>query len=65
EKDIEHIKKRSNGTLILTTEKDFARLNTIIDSNLLFYISIEMKLDEKDQDHLNRILIENSTKTKV
>ncbi|MCH1539152.1 MAG: tetraacyldisaccharide 4'-kinase [Flavobacteriaceae bacterium] len=65
EKDIEHIKKRSNGSLILTTEKDFARLNTIIDSNLLFYISIEMKLDEKDQDHLNRILIENSTKTKV
>jgi tetraacyldisaccharide 4'-kinase len=65
EKDIEHIKKRSNGTLILTTEKDFARLNTIIDSNLLFYIGIEMKLDEKDQDHLNLILIENSTKTKV
>ena len=60
EKDIRQIKQRSNGSLILTTEKDFIRLNPVIDSNLLFYLEIEMKLNKEDEEQLNQIILSTS-----
>ena len=60
EKDIRQIKQRSNGSLLLTTEKDFIRLNTVIDSNLLFYLEIEMKLNKEDEEKLNQIILSTS-----
>ena len=59
-KDIRQIKQRSNGSLLLTTEKDFIRLNPVIDSNLLFYLEIEMKLNKEDEEQLNQIILSTS-----
>jgi tetraacyldisaccharide 4'-kinase len=59
-KDIHQIKQRSNGSLLLTTEKDFIRLNPVIDSNLLFYLEIEMKLNKEDEEQLNQIILSTS-----
>lgn len=42
--DIEKIKAQSKGRMILTTEKDYVRLSEKFDSDLLFYIPIEMVL---------------------
>jgi len=58
--NIRQIKHRSNGSLILTTEKDFIRLNSVINSDLLFYLEIEMKLEREDEKQLNKIIISTS-----
>ena len=61
DKDIEKIKSRANGRMILTTEKDFVRLAPMIQSDLLFYLGIEMKMDASDQKKLDQILMDTST----
>ncbi len=60
EGDISNIREKANGSIILTTEKDFIRLNPVMDSNLLFYLEIEMKLSKADQEQLNKILLTTS-----
>lgn len=63
DKDIEKIKSRANGRMILTTEKDFVRLAPIIQSDLLFYLGIEMKMNAPDQKQLDQILMNASNKS--
>lgn len=47
-KDIKRIREKSNGCVVLTTEKDYVRLRSKFDSELLFYLPIKMKiLDER------------------
>ena len=58
--DIEKIKSRANGRMILTTEKDFVRLAPMIHSDLLFYLGIEMKMDASDQKQLDQILMDTT-----
>ncbi len=49
--DIKRIKKKSDGRMILTTEKDFARLDALMDSDLLFYLPIEMCImDDRESE---------------
>jgi len=51
DKDVDKIKNKSNGRMVLTTEKDFVRLSKQFDSELLFYLPIEMEvLDGKAQE---------------
>ena len=59
---IVEIKNRANGRMILTTEKDFVRLAPIIQSDLLFYLGIEMKMNASDQKQLDQILMNASNK---
>ena len=59
-KDIEKIKSRANGRMLLTTEKDFVRLAPMIESDLLFYLGIEMKMDASDQKQLDQILMDTT-----
>ena len=47
--------------MILTTEKDFVRLAPQIQSELLFYLGIEMQMDTSDQQQLDQILMNTST----
>jgi len=61
DRDIEKIKSRANGRMIITTEKDFVRLVPMIQSDLLFYLGIEMKIDASDQKQLDQILMDTST----
>ena len=42
--DIEKIKEKSNGRMVLTTQKDYVRLSTKFSSELLFFLSIEMEI---------------------
>ena len=63
DKDIEKIKSRANGRMILTTEKDFVRLAPIIKSDLLFYLGIEMKMNASDKKQLDQILMDASNKS--
>lgn len=51
DKDVDKIKNKSNGRMVLTTEKDFVRLSKQFGSELLFYLPIEMEvLDGKAQE---------------
>ena len=61
DKDIKKIKSLANGRMILTTEKDFVRLAPQIQSELLFYLGIEMQMDTSDQQQLDQILMNTST----
>jgi tetraacyldisaccharide 4'-kinase len=42
--DIERLKEESEGQLIVTTEKDFVRLNTAVLADKLYYLPIKSKL---------------------
>ena len=55
-KDAKRINNKSNNRMILTTEKDFVRLNPILLSDVLFYLQIEMELFDEDKEPFNKLL---------
>ena len=56
QKDADMINKKSNNQMILTTEKDFVRLNPILSSNVLFYLPIEMEFFPDDKERFDKII---------
>ena len=60
DKDINKIKNKSNGRMVLTTEKDYVRLSKQFNSELLFYLPIEMEVLEDRADELNAFVSERS-----
>ena len=56
DKDIEHIKSKSNGRMVLTTQKDYVRLSPKFNSDLLFYLPIEMEIEEGKQEALDALV---------
>lgn len=61
-KDIKRIEDKSNGRMVLTTEKDYVRLAPAFDSNLLFYLGIEMKFSSEDHKQFDQILLDANNK---
>ncbi|MGB1449701.1 MAG: tetraacyldisaccharide 4'-kinase [Flavobacteriaceae bacterium] len=54
DRDIEKIISKSNGRMVLTTQKDYMRLSTKFNSDLLFFMPIEMVIqDEREQEFLS------------
>ena len=49
DKDVTKIKSKSNGRMVLTTEKDFVRLSKQFDSDLLFYLPINGNFRRKNR----------------
>ena len=56
DKDIENIKVKSNGRMVLTTQKDYVRLSPKFNSDLLFYLPIEMEIEDEKQEDLNALV---------
>ncbi len=52
DRDIENIKEKSNGRMVLTTQKDYVRLLPKFNSELLFYLPIEMEVEAGKKDAL-------------
>lgn len=48
-KDLAKIRRESQGNMILTTEKDYARLYPLMKTDLLFYIPIALGFDGDDK----------------
>lgn len=61
-KDVKRMEDLANGRMILTTEKDYVRLASVIKSELLFYLDIEMQMSKSDQMQLDQILWNASSK---
>lgn len=55
-KDVELIRIKSNGSMVLTTQKDYVRLVNKFDSNLLFYLPIKMEILDGKAAELNAIV---------
>jgi tetraacyldisaccharide 4'-kinase len=54
DRDIDKIISKSNGRMVLTTQKDYMRLSTKFNSDLLFFMPIEMVIqDEREQEFLS------------
>lgn len=49
-KDIQQIMNKAADKKIITTEKDYMRLQKLIPDNQLFYLPIEMRFIEREQD---------------
>ena len=58
DRDIENIKGKSNGRMVLTTQKDYTRLSQKFNSDLLFYLPIEMEIQDGQQETLNDLVEE-------
>ncbi len=58
DRDIENIKVKSNGRMVLTTQKDYMRLSQKFNSELLFYLPIEMEIEDEQQEVLNALVEE-------
>ena len=56
DKDIEKIKVKSNGRMVLTTQKDYVRLSSKFNSDLLFYLPIVMEIEDEKQEDLNTLV---------
>lgn len=56
DKDIEKIKVKSNGRMVLTTQKDYVRLSPKFNSDLLFYLPIVMEIEDEKQEDLNTLV---------
>ena len=56
DKDIEKIKVKSNGRMVLTTQKDYVRLSPKFNSDLLFCLPIEMEIEDEKQEDLNALV---------
>lgn len=56
DKDIEKIKVKSNGRMVLTTQKDYVRLSPKFNSDLLFYFPIVMEIEDEKQEDLNTLV---------
>ena len=53
---IENIKNKSNDRMVLTTQKDFVRLSPKFNSDLLFFLPIEMEIEEEKQKALDALV---------
>ena len=58
DRDIENIKVKSNGRMVLTTQKDYMRLSQKFNSELLFYLPIEMEIEDEQKEVLNALVEE-------
>ncbi len=54
--DIESILKTANGNIIITTEKDYVRLNGLIPESQLFYLPIQTSFIEQQEEFDSKIL---------
>lgn len=57
ESDVKTIKNKANEKIIITTEKDFVRLNSKILKKQLFYLPIKSQF-VKDQETFNQIILD-------
>ena len=57
-KDLTKIRRESHGNMILTTEKDYARLYPLMKIDLLFYIPITLGFDRDDQEIFDQAIAE-------
>lgn len=55
-RDIQQINQISNGCLVLTTQKDYVRLVDKFNSDLLFYLPIEMYILDDRAEELNALV---------
>lgn len=55
-KDIQRIRAKSNGCMVLTTEKDYVRLVDKFNSELLFYLPIKMEILDGRAAELNALV---------
>lgn len=55
-RDIEQIRQKSNGCMVLTTQKDYVRLVDKFNSELLFYLPIEMDILDGREEELNALV---------
>ena len=56
-KDIDKISSFSDGNLILTTEKDYYKIQDQMNSDLLFYVKINIHFNEEDSELFKSLLI--------
>ena len=56
-KDIDKISSFSDGSLILTTEKDYHKIQDQMNSDLLFYVKINIHFNEEDSELFKSLLI--------
>ena len=56
-KDANKISSLSDGNLILTTEKDYYKLQENMNSDLLFYVKINIEFNEEDSKLLKTIIL--------
>ena len=56
-KDIDKISSFSDGNLILTTEKDYHKIQDQMNSDLLFYIKINIHFNEEDSELFKSLLL--------
>ena len=57
-KDVDKISSLSDGNLILTTEKDYYKIQDQMNSDLLFYVKINMHFNEEDSKLFKSIILE-------
>lgn len=56
-KDTNKIFSLSDGNLILTTEKDYYKLQENMNSDLLFYVKINIQFNEEDSRLLKTLIL--------
>ena len=56
-KDIDKISSFSDGNLILTTEKDYYKIQNQMKSDLLFYVKINIRFNEEDSELFKSLLV--------
>ena len=56
-KDIDKISSFSDGNLILTTEKDYHKIQDQMKSDLLFYVKINIRFNEEDSELFKSLLV--------
>ena len=56
-KDIDKISSFSDGSLILTTEKDYHKIQDQMNSDLLFYVKINIHFNEEDSELFKSLLV--------
>ena len=60
--DIKKIIRARQGKIILTTEKDFGRLEPYFNSNELFYLPVEMRFFTKKKENEFKLFLEKNIK---
>ena len=56
-KDVEKISSLSDGNLILTTEKDYHKIQDQLNSDLLFFVKINVHFNEEDSKLFKSLII--------
>ena len=56
DKDVQSIQAKSNGRMVLTTQKDYVRLSPKFNSELLFFLPIEMEIEGEKQAALDALV---------